>query len=38
MLFVVVRGDVSEPCSGMGGGVALVRVSSFDQEKDTQSQ
>lgn len=46
---VVVRGDVSKPCSGMAGGMApvlvsdpcsemaLVLVSSFGQKKDARS-
>jgi hypothetical protein len=34
---VVIRGDVFEPCSGMTGGMALVLVSSFGQEKDARS-
>lgn len=35
--FVIVRGGVSEPCSGMVGGMTLVVVVVFGQEKDARS-
>lgn len=34
---VVVRGGVSKPCSGMAGGMALIFVVVFGQEKDIRS-